>query len=92
MELDMTAEDYKRNILEVINSIDIADFSVANNEVDHILIDDTEANEIILDTITLISQSDYDIKANTEDDCIDISALGFEFANWWSNSEGFQIR
>lgn len=92
MRLDMTATDYKRNILEVINSIDVIDFNVSNNEVEYILIDDTEANEIILDTITLVSQSDYDIRKNTEDDYIDITSLGFEFANWWDTNEGFQIR
>ena len=92
MRLDMTATDYKRNILEVINSIDVIDFGVSNSEVEYVLIDDTEANEIILDTITLVSQSDYDIKENTGDDCIDITSLGFEFANWWDINEGFQIR
>ena len=92
VKLDMTAADYERNILEVINSIDVMDFSVASNEVEYILIDNTEANEIILDMITIVSQSDYDIRANSEGDYIDITSLGFEFANWWDINEGFQIR
>ena len=91
MNLKYVRQDYVRNILEVLNSIDVEDFSIVGDELEYVLIEDTSANQIILDTICLISQSDYDIRRNTKEGYINISDLGLEFADRWSSSEGFRV-
>lgn len=55
----MTVDNYKENILIAINRIDVEDFSISGEEVEYILIANTRANELILETICTISQSDF---------------------------------
>lgn len=91
VELGMVRADYERSILEVLNSIDVEDFSIVSDELEYVLIDDTLANQVILDTIAIISQSDYDVRKNTKQGYINIASLGLEFADRWSSSEGFRV-
>lgn len=85
----MTIDDYNANILKVLNDIEVEDFSIGGGEVEYILILDNLENQAILKTICIITQSDFNINERKEGGHIDISELGFEFAEYWSSSEGF---
>lgn len=80
---------YKENILMVINKFEVQDFSISGEEVEYILVLNDPRNRAILETICTIAQSDFNINENTEDYYINIAPLGFEFGEWWTNSEGF---
>lgn len=91
-DLEELNQCYKENILIVINGIDVEEFSCDGDFVEYVLIRNTRANELILETICIISQSDFNIIENTEGRYINIAPLGFEFGEYWSSGEGFEYK
>lgn len=85
----MNTKFYENNILEVINSIDVEEYSADGIEVEYILIEDNTINRVILDTVCIISQSDFDIEDNIINEYIDVSLLGFKFSSYWDKHNGF---
>lgn len=88
----MTVDNYKENILTVVNRIEVEAFSISREEVEYILVLNDPRNRAILETICTITQSDFNINENIEGVYVNIAPLGFEFGEWWSSDEGFQFK
>ena len=84
---NINAEENARNL---INELKVVDWDVRNDEVLFILVENTGRNIGVLETIAHIFQSNYNVYNYINEELIDISSLGFEFGNYWSEAEGFR--
>lgn len=67
----------------------VEDYDCDNEECIYVLVPEDE------ETISVLKQlgfSDREIQGATEDESVDISMFGFQFADWWGSKDGFSIK
>lgn len=77
-----------KNLLEVLNSMEISDYSLSCGETEYVLVKNNEKNVMALLEAGLTLE---ELEKYTDGDAIDISMIAWEYteANCWSKSKGF---
>ena len=75
--------------IRLINTLPVFDFDCDGETCNYVLI---PVVKITRKTLNKLGCDDEYIDANTEGGLIDISSIGFKFANWWDSEEGFVIK
>lgn len=77
--------------VKILNKLEVLDWSSSCGEIEYIQIADDENNRKILQSLGA-EQADFEeMKAESDDDYLEISMFAFKFADYFSQKDGFEI-
>lgn len=77
--------------LNLLNEIEIDDWSSSQGEIEYISILDNEKNRKILQELGAEEADFEEMKTESDDDYLEIAMFAFKFADWFSEKDGFKI-
>ena len=77
--------------LDLLNEIEIDDWSSSSGEIEYISVLDNEKNRKILQDLGAEEADFEELKFESTDGCLEISMFAFKFADYFSGKYGFSI-
>ena len=81
-------------ILALINSIEVVEYSASGEEIEYISVADNKTNREILYKIGMTDKQIFDecFPEEESDGYLDLINVGFKYANWFEDGKGFCIK
>lgn len=77
--------------LDLLNKIEIDDWSSSQGEIEYISVSDNEKNRNILQDLGAEEADFEEMKAESDDEYLEIAMFAFKYADYFSQKDGFKI-